>query len=288
MSQAVGDKSSDNARTVIFGANGFIGQRVQKTLVCSGNHVLGLTSSDLNLLTATSEDVRAVLRDDDCVVFLSALTPERGNDEESLNKNIRMAASFIDAACERRLRHIVYVSTDGVYPFDAGTVTENTVVGAYDAYTHAHLRREKMFADAFSSILCIVRPTQTYGSRDPHMSYGPCRFMRDACAEGRITLFGNGEEMRDHISVYDVASLICYLQDYRHHGVFNLATGVSRSFRDVAEAVADAVGGVHISCAPRVRSVTHRSFDITKIQTIFPDYLFRDFGQEVSRMVHEG
>ena len=286
MTSTVGAQAASGRRTVIFGANGFIGRSVAKTLISLRHHICCLGSNELNLLSASTEEIAAVLRHGDRVVFLSALTPDRANDTESLKKNVKMAKAFLDAAKMRQLDHVVYVSTDGVYPFGVSAVSENTSTDACDAYTQAHLQRESMFVNTFSSALCIVRPTQAYGPGDPHMSYGPSRFYRDASVKGRITLFGNGEEMRDHISVYDVASLICRLQAHRQQGVFNLATGVSRTFMEVAEIVAEAAGIVQISCEPRIKEVTHRYFNVTKLKAVFPDYIFRDLNKEIRLMVH--
>ena len=278
-------QSVSNGRTVIFGANGFIGRFVAEKLKSSRHQICCLGTGELNLLAASTEDIAEILRDGDRVVFLSALTPDRGNDKESLKKNIKMAKVFLGAAKMRQLYHVVYVSTDGVYPFGSELISENSSTQPVDAYTQAHLQREEMFLNEFpSNALCIVRPTQVFGVGDPHRSYGPCRFMCEALKTGSIVLFGAGEETRDYISASDVGALICRLQGDGRTGIYNLATGISRTVLDVAATVANTVGDVEIKYEPRMRPITHRAFDISRLQSAFVDYKFREFSGELASM----
>ena len=93
--------------------------------------------------------------------------------------------------------------------------------------------------------------------------------------DGRITLFGDGEETRDHIHVDDVAALTvsCLLRGTT--GVLNIATGVSRSFREAAEFVAKQFGNsIEIITTPRANPVTHRHYDVTKLLKACPNFRF--------------
>ena len=47
-----------------------------------------------------------------------------------------------------------------------------------------------------------------FGKEDPHNGYGPNKFFREINSFGKINLFGKGEELRDHISIKDVAKLV--------------------------------------------------------------------------------
>ena len=72
---------------------------------------------------------------------------------------------------------------------------------------------------------------------DPHNGYGPNRFRRLAAKGEAITLFGEGEEKRDHVHIDDVAALVSATLHQRSTGTLNIATGKSTSFREVAEMV---------------------------------------------------
>ena len=55
--------------------------------------------------------------------------------------------------------------------------------------------------------LAILRPTLIYGEKDPHNGYGPNQFRRKANKGEAITLFGEGEERRDHVAIDDVRGM---------------------------------------------------------------------------------
>ena len=106
-----------------------------------------------------------------------------------------------------------------------------------------HLAREIMLRAALKLPLAILRPTLIYGADDPHNGYGPNRFRRLAAKGEAITLFGEGEESRDHVHIADVAALVSATLHQRSTGTLNIATGKSTSFREVAEMVAAHSGG---------------------------------------------
>jgi len=70
--------------------------------------------------------------------------------------------------------------------------------------------------------------------------------------DGRIPLFGNGEETRGPFVRDDAVDLILKVVSYGSTGVLNLATGASATFRAVAEMVAAHAGRpVEIAPSPR-------------------------------------
>lgn len=124
--------------------------------------------------------------------------------------------------------------------------------------------------------LCLVRPTLIYGAADPHNGYGPNRFRRLAAEGGEITLFGEGEELRDHVLVDDVARLLLLVLSHRSTGIVNAASGTVTSFRRLAEmAIAQSGKPVQIRGTQRSGPMPHngyRPFDIAAIQRAFPEF----------------
>jgi nucleoside-diphosphate-sugar epimerase len=118
--------------------------------------------------------------------------------------------------------------------------------------------------------LAVLRPTLVYGAGDTHNGYGPNRFLRTARAQRTIALFGRGEEQRDHVFVDDVARVVELAIAHRSAGVVNVATGVSRSFAEVAGLVAAMVPGTTVETKARSGPVTHRRFDTAALRTAFP------------------
>jgi nucleoside-diphosphate-sugar epimerase len=89
----------------------------------------------------------------------------------------------------------------------AEPISESSCAEPGSLHGAMHLTREVMLRSEFSGPLAFVRPTLTYGIDDPHNGYGPNRFRRLAAAGKDLTLFGEGEEQRDHIAVADIAEL---------------------------------------------------------------------------------
>src|SRR5207248_3421831 len=140
---------------------------------------------------------------------------------------------------------------DAVYADDANPVTERSSCQPSSMHGMMHTARELMLKSELKLRLAILRPSLLYGARDPHNGYGPNRFRRLAAKGEAITLFGEGEEKRDHVHIADVAALSSAVLHHRSTGTLNIATGKSTSFREVAEMVsAHAGGSVEIRATP--------------------------------------
>jgi UDP-glucose 4-epimerase len=140
-------------------------------------------------------------------------------------------------------------------------------------------------AHSLAKLPCLIlRPTLVYGTGDTHNAYGPNRFRRAAQKDGKIQLFGGGEETRDHIHIDDVAEIALRCLRQGSTGILNLATGRSASFRKVAELVAAQFPKpVQIAETPRANPITHRHYDVTDLIKAFPGYRFIALEEGVAR-----
>jgi len=183
----------------------------------------------------------------------------------------------------------VYVSSDAIYSDDANPVTERSCQQPSSLHGVMHLAREIMLRAALKLPLAILRPTLIYGAKDPHNGYGPNRFRRLAAKGEAITLFGEGEEKRDHVHVDDVAALTSAVLQHRSTGTLNIATGRSASFREVAEMVVGlSPRPVEIRGTPRQNPITHRHFDITDCLKAFPEFHYVSLRDGLARVAKEG
>jgi len=264
------------ARVVLLGAKGFIARRLVERLVKAGVAVQAIGSEQIDLSSASAADrLAAALKPDDALVFLSALTPDRGRGVPPFLANLQMAAAVCTAIERNQPAHVVYVSSDAVYPFRSGLVDEETPTEPVDLYGAMHLSREIMVKQATKAPLAILRPTLIYGAGDTHNSYGPNRFRRMARKDRHITLFGEGEETRDHIAIDDVVALIDLVVRHRSAGTLNLATGRSISYADLARMVARLFPDpIEVTATPRQNPITYRAFDVAAVHRSFPDFSF--------------
>jgi nucleoside-diphosphate-sugar epimerase len=141
-----------------------------------------------------------------------------------------------------------------------------------------HAREIVLRAAAAGAPFAILRPTLIYGSDDPHNGYGPNQFRRLAARGEAITLFGEGEEQRDHVWIDDVAEIVYHVLSHCSVGILNIATGNVVTFREIAEIIAGLfTPKVPISSRPRTGPMPHkgyRSFDISATRAAFPNFAY--------------
>jgi UDP-glucose 4-epimerase len=262
------------ARVVVIGAGGFVGGAITRQLQHEKVAVLGVTRRDVDLLQeGAAKKLAGLLSADDAVVFVSAIAPARN--AAALMQNLVMAEQLIAALATQPIAQLVYISSDAVYADAANPVTERSCREPSTMHGMMHAARELMLKAEVKAPLAILRPSLLYGARDPHNGYGPNRFRRLAAKGEPITLFGGGEEQRDHVFIDDVARLVSLVLAHRSRGELNVATGTSVSFREVAELAVKLSGkSVEIRGTPRQNPITHRHFDITECLKAFPQFQY--------------
>ena len=262
------------ARAVVIGAGGFVGGAIARQLAQEQIPVLAITRKQIDLLQPDAGKILAdAVRADDAVVFVSALAPARNS--VALMQNLAMAREVIAALSAKPVAHLIYVSSDSVYADDAHPVTERSCCQPSTIHGMMHAARELMLKSEVKAPLAILRPSLLYGASDPHNGYGPNRFRRLATKGDAITLFGEGEERRDHVYIEDMARLAALAMMRKSRGALNVATGVSTSFRDVADMVVALMkNSVPIRGTPRQNPITHRHFDITECLKAFPQFRY--------------
>lgn len=271
-------------RVVIIGAGGFVGSAIRKALLSAAINVLALTRKELDLLAGgATEKLAHLLRPDDSVVMVSAIAPVKT--VPMLMQNLTMANTVCAALSQAPIAHLLYISSDAVYTDEANPVTESSACAPSTLHGMMHAARELMLKNSTSAPVAFLRPTLIYGAADPHGGYGPNRFRRQADKGEPISVFGEGEERRDHIAVEDVAALAALMLTHRSHGSLNAVTGVSTSFSDIAQIVAQLHGST-VKSVPRPGPrphLLHRFFDITNCHKAFPEFHFTPLAAGLAR-----
>ena len=185
--------------------------------------------------------------------------------------------------------HLIYISSDAVYADSDEPMTEASLAAPGSLHGVMHLTREVMLKNELASIpQAFVRPTVIFGPGDPHNGYGPNRFMRLGKAGQDITLFGEGEERRDHIFIEDVTEIVCRCVLHRAAGIVNVVSGTITSFKEIAElAAARFEPHVTVIGTPRVGAMPHngyRAFDASLLARLFPDSKLTTLASGLDRM----
>jgi nucleoside-diphosphate-sugar epimerase len=277
-------------RAVVLGATGFLGRALANRLEAAAYDVDRVGSAQLDLCADGAADALARrLGRDAILVVCSALNPPAGATLEGLRANVSMVLSVAAALEAAEVAACVYLSSAGVYGPSDDPVTERTPVQPTGCYPIAKYTGEMILQTVCARraiALLVLRPVAVFGPGDTHDAYGPNRFARTAREEGRIVLFGGGEELRDHLHVDDFADYATSLIEQRSTGVFNVAGGMARTFADVAEAIRDAAAAeVRIEHAARTAAVTHRTFDTAALRDVAAEVRQTDFAAALAALL---
>jgi nucleoside-diphosphate-sugar epimerase len=267
---------------IVLGHSGFIGRILTNMLCKRASDVHGFSSREMDLRDAAAFVTLDPLMGSDTTVFVcAALTPDRGATIDACFDHIAMTANLARYLSQHAARKVVFVSSDAVYPMVEPRVDEDTrisPVGAYPVAKYASERLMEMGTAPHNTALLIVRPTAVFGPGDTHNSYGPNRFVRTALEDHTVRLFGQGEELRDHLFINDLASILCGLGASDTTGTLNIATGTSRAFGSIVEVLRRLTPEpFEVIHAPRSGAITHRSFDITRLSQAVPHLNFTPF-----------
>jgi nucleoside-diphosphate-sugar epimerase len=257
-----------------MGGAGFVGSASAGKLRALGVNTVALTRREVDLLTDdASVSLRSYLTPSTTLVVTSALAPVKNS--LMLLENLRMIQAVLEALKARPVSHVVYISSDAVYADSDQPLTESSITAPGSLHGVMHLAREIAFQSEVAHIPQVfIRPTLIFGAEDPHNGYGPNRFLRLARDGREITLFGEGEEKRDHIFIEDVAEIVGRVVMHRATGIINAATGTVTSFREIAEmAAAQFEPRVRVTGTHRVGAMPHngyRPFDVALLERVFP------------------
>ncbi len=266
-------------RAVILGSSGFVGRALVRGLAARGVEVKGFSSTTLDLTRDASLAALDAATGGAVLFFVAALTPDRGATARTMALNVAMAANLaahLETTPQRPAR-IVHLGTDAVYPAAAERVDESTPTSAEGYYAIGKLAAEGAVtcaARAIKTPLLVLRPTGIFGPGDPHNSYGPNRFLRAARSGGPINLFGDGEELRDHLYVEDFVRVALDLAASDATGLVNVASGESRTFDAVAREIVRLAPAVEIARLPRAAGavITHRHYDVARLRALLPGF----------------
>lgn len=156
-------------------------------------------------------------------------------------------AVVIHSGSRLQFGRIDYLPVDETHPLRPRTpyaLNKTAAENSYLYYNQIH--------DIKTIAFRIANP---YGPRSQmrHNKYSMVNwFIRQAMAGNTISIFGDGEQIRDYIYVDDLvdAFIRSALAESCYGEVFNVGSGVGTSFKDMVECVIAAVGTGTVRCVP--------------------------------------
>ena len=260
----------------IFGKNGFIAKELIRKLRKKKFIFMSFSKKEINLEKKNSiNKIKNLIKDESIIIFISAIAPCRNIIQ--LTKNKIMALNLIKGLFKKKIKQLIYISSDAVYSDSKKKITERSKCKPLTYHGKMHLFREKIFLKNFKKNLTILRPTLIYGKGDTHNSYGPNKFLKLVSRNKNIELFGKGEELRDHISINDITNLIILTLGKNLNKKINLVSGKVISFFNIAKLCISKNKKSKIIFIKRQGPIPHngiRVFDNSILKTTFKNFSF--------------
>jgi len=280
---------------LVTGGAGFIGSHTVNAAVQAGHRVRvldDLSSGERTNLPAMAEFIMGDVTDHetvanavagcDAVIHLAALVSAPQSLQEPVRThhvNTTGTVTVLDAARLAGVRRFVLASTCAVYGDLPGRKDETAAVQPRVPYAASKLMAEQwvqLYAHAYHMETVILRYFNVYGPRqraDSPYSGVLARWCAAARQGQPCTIFGDGSQTRDFVSVHDVAQanlLVATHPALEWGGLYQVATGHSVTLNAVLDALNDVASRPVLRhyAPPRAGDILHSAGSSAKLQAL--------------------
>jgi len=263
-------------RILVAGGSGFIGAAFTARAAAAGHEVIvagrsppravpGAAGVLQRSLAALAEDLDELARADVVVHCAWSTVPSTASAAPvaDIRDNLEPSVGLLEALRAIGGRRFVFLSSGGaVYgeprhlpvPEDH-PLTPISAYGVSKVACEGYIRLYSMLHGLES---VVIRPSNPYGPSQTKIGLLGLisTFVARFHAGEPVTVFGDGETVRDYIAVDDVASLMLAACESRCTGVFNCGAGIGHTINDII-ALIERVGGAPL----RVDRRPPRKFD---------------------------
>lgn len=279
------------ARTIVTGANGFIGRHLVRALEARGESLTALSRSTGFDVTQDELDLDGVER----VVHLAALTGVADawqRPAEFHRVNAHGTARLLEQCRGKQVRFL-YVSGYVYGRPERMPIAEDARVDANNPYAFSKYAAEqacRFYGDHMGLVVTIVRPFNVYGGGQDNR-FLLSRIIEQALdpAAPRIELMDLSPR-RDYVHIDDLIRAILGLTDGDHAGTFNVGSGESFSVAEAAALVQKHAGSdkpVVSVGSPRQNEIADVRADVSRIRAAIGWEPRVSFEQGLQRMVEE-
>ena len=260
-------------RVVVCGATGFIGRNITETFAGRGDlEVVGVCHSrrpyscpGLQWIKAdltSAADIDRVVRGADVVVQAAATTSGAKDivtrPHIHVTDNAVMNSLLLRAAFDHRVAHFVFFSCTVMYHSSESPLREEDFDANRDPYPNyfasgwTKVYVEKMcefFSRVSDTRFTVIRHSNIYGPHDKfdldrsHV-FGATVTKVMTAKNGKIKVWGTGEEGRDLLYVSDLVDFVTLALDKQEapFGLYNVGTGRATKIKDLVQKIVKASG----------------------------------------------
>jgi len=179
----------------------------------------------------------------DVVIHLAAkisVSDSVKNPKETFDVNVNGTTNVLESCAKNNVSKIIVTSTAAVYQnmFEQTILDESSTVEPSSPYGESKLKMENKiisFTSKKDTNAVILRLFNVYGiGQSPEYAGVITKFLDDIESNDDLTIFGDGEQIRDFVYVDDVVDAIILSINTLNFGIYNIALGNSISIVDLA------------------------------------------------------
>lgn len=290
----------------VIGANGFIGRHLVVRLASLPNtkvfafDISDKSSFDGNIIYRKNDlsSVAQISKDFaeiDIVYFLASATIPATSWENpimDIEKNLIPFINFADTVAKLNVKKIVFLSSAGtVYGTTKQKVNETSDKNPFSPYGIIKLSIENFllyFKTRYNVNFDIYRVSNVYGEgQNTSKGLGLINtLLEKILTEGKITVYGNGETLRNYIYVKDVAELLSLsvTSDISASSTFNIASDDSLTINQIVEIIKSTVAEKFeiIKTESRLSDNSAIDLDNSKIKKAIPSFKFTPIAKGIA------
>lgn len=283
------------APDIIILGSGFIGTDLARALAGSESSFRLVSSAACDL--TDRDQVQQTLQNCDSstsIVMTACVTRLRDNTYLGFHQNVLMAENLATFLRSHTVRNVVFLSSVDVYGLleEGQVIHEELPLNPDDYYAMSKVVSEFILTKgcgARNIPLAILRLTGVYGPGDDGKST-IWKLTQSAIDQGVISVYGDGQDERDFVTVQDVAKVIlCEIVTPRHH-IVNVATGTSHTILEIARCIAKMIPCKFELIPALDENQPKRAkimwFDTTKLKTELPEFTPSDLSEGIRQYLN--
>ncbi|MEW9700317.1 NAD-dependent epimerase/dehydratase family protein [Paenibacillus sp. SI8] len=265
-----------SARTTVIGAQGFIGQHIVKAL----------ESFQLACFAPEKGDSALFREPLGRVIYCAGVTSDfRQRPFDTMRSHVSFLSELLEKAT---FNSFVYVSSTRIYLGCSHADERATLaVNPQDPDHLFHLSKlagETLCLHAGRPNVKIARVSNVCGD-DYNSGNFLYALLRDALESGRIELHTTLNSSKDYIGVEDVAKLLIQISEAGKSRIYNVASGVNTSNREIVEWIIE-LTGCEVTVADSARTIIFPEIAINLIRNEF-DFKASDSGALIQKLAEK-